>query len=77
MFESALGFTRNNADDLMTQLRQGIMNNTPISGKVDQFGTRFTVDIPVTGPVGSGTVRSGWIYKPGSNVPELTTIYVK
>jgi hypothetical protein len=53
------------------------MNNTPIPGKVDQFGARFTVDIPVVGPAGNGTVRSGWIYKPGSNTPELTTIFVK
>ena len=77
VFESALGFTKDNADDLMSQLRQGVMNNTPIAGKVDQFGSRFTVDIPVTGPAGSGVVRSGWIYKTGSNVPEMTTIFVK
>jgi hypothetical protein len=77
VFESALGFTKSNADDLMSQLRQGVMNYTPVAGKVDQFGNRFTVDIPVTGPAGSGVVRSGWIYKPGSNVPEMTTIFVK
>lgn len=58
VFESALGFTKNNADDLMSQLRQGVMNNTPIPGKLDQFGSRFTVDIPVTGPAGSGVVRT-------------------
>ncbi|WP_420998529.1 DUF6883 domain-containing protein [Cupriavidus sp. 30B13] len=77
VFESAMGFTKSNAEDLMQQLRQGVMSNTPIAGKVDQFGSRFTVDIPVTGPIGNGTFRSGWIYKPGSNVPELTTIFVK
>ncbi|WP_454733427.1 MULTISPECIES: DUF6883 domain-containing protein [Cupriavidus] len=77
VFESAMGFTQSNADDLLQQLRQGVMGNTPIPGKIDQFGSRFTVDIPVTGPTGSGTVWSGWIYKPGSNVPELTTIFVK
>ena len=77
VFESALGFTRNNADDLMQQVRQGIMENTPIPGRVDQFGERFTVDIPVTGPAGSGVVRTGWIYKSGSTVPEMTTIFVK
>lgn len=66
VFESALGFTKGNADDLMVQLRQGVMNNPAMAGKVDQFGARFTVDIPVTGPAGSGAVRSGWIYKAGS-----------
>lgn len=77
VFESALGFTKDNASALLRQLQEGVMKNTPIAGKVDQYGARFTVDIPVTGPTGSGIVRSGWIYKPGSSIPELTTIFVK
>jgi hypothetical protein len=77
VFESALGFNRGNADDLSTQIRQGVTSNTAIPGKIDQFGSRYTVDIPVVGPKGSGIVRTGWIYKPGSTVPELTTLFVK
>uniref|UniRef100_UPI002582CAEE DUF6883 domain-containing protein n=1 Tax=uncultured Hydrogenophaga sp. TaxID=199683 RepID=UPI002582CAEE len=77
VFESALGFTKENAGDLMEQLRQGVMNNPAIAGKSDQFGARFTVDIPVSGPTGSGVVRSGWIFKPGSNTPELTTLFLR
>lgn len=61
----------------MTQLRRGVMTDPAVAGKVDNFGARFTVDIPVTGPRGSGVVRSGWIYKAGSDTPELTTIFVK
>ena len=53
------------------------MNNTPIPGTVDKWGTRFTVDIPVTGPTGSGVVRTGWIYDPGSLTPRLTAAYVR
>ncbi|TCM48856.1 DNRLRE domain-containing protein [Kribbella sp. VKM Ac-2568] len=77
VFESALGFNRSNADDLMAQLRQGVMENTPIPGNVDKWGTRFTVDIPVTGPAGSGVVRTGWIYTPGSTTPSLNTLMVR
>jgi RHS repeat-associated protein len=77
VFESALGFNATNADELMVQLRHGVMHNTPVAGKVDKFGSRFTVDIPVVGPNGSGVVRSGWIYKQGSDTPELTTLLVK
>ncbi|MBN3575893.1 DUF6883 domain-containing protein [Vibrio neptunius] len=77
VFESALGFNQSNAGDLMKQLQKGVMNNTPVAGKVDKYGSRFTVDIPVTGPAGSGTVRTGWIFKPGSNTPEMTTLFVK
>ena len=38
----------------------------------------YTVDIPITGPNGNTVnVRTGWIIKTGSDVPELTTIFVK
>jgi len=77
VFESALGITKANADDLIAQLREGIKAATPVPGKIDQFGLRFTADISVTGPTGSGVVRSGWIYKAGSQTPELTTVFVK
>ena len=77
VFESALGYNKSNYKGLLEQLHTGMMNNTPVAGKVDAFGARFTVDIPVVGPAGSGTVRTGWIFKPGSNVPDLTTLFVK
>jgi hypothetical protein len=77
VFESALGFKKDNADDLIAQLKSGVKNNPAIEGKLDQFGQRYTMDIPVSGPTGSGVVRTGWIYKVGSDVPELTTLFVK
>ncbi|MBX3630241.1 MAG: hypothetical protein KF908_10105 [Nitrosomonas sp.] len=77
VFQSALGFNQSNANDLLKQLKKGVMNNTPVAGKVDKFGSRFTVDIPVTGPAGSGIIRTGWIYRTGSDTPELTTLFVK
>ena len=77
VFESAFGFNKSNADLLLKQLQDGVMKNTPVPGKVDQYGQRFTVDIPVVGPKGRGVVRSGWIFKTGSNTPELTTVLVK
>jgi hypothetical protein len=72
-----LGFNQSNAGDLMSQLRSGVMEMTPIPGKVDEFGARFTVDIPVVGPRAAGIVRTGWIYKGSSTTPELTTLFVK
>ncbi|URF02678.1 DUF6883 domain-containing protein [Cupriavidus campinensis] len=78
VFESALGFNQSNADGLLAQLQQGVTKYPATLGKVDQFGQRFTVDIPVTGPNGKTVpVRTGWIYDPGSSVPRLTTAYVK
>ncbi|QJB56884.1 DUF6883 domain-containing protein [Pseudodesulfovibrio sp. zrk46] len=77
VFESALGFNQANANSLLQQIQEGVKNNIAISGKVNEYGSRFTVDIPVTGPKGTGVVRTGWIYEPGSNVPKLTTLFVK
>lgn len=77
VFQSALGYNQSNYKGLLSQLQGGVMNVTPIHGKVDSFGSRFTVDIPVTGPGGSATVRTGWILRPGSTTPSMTTLFVR
>lgn len=77
VFESSLGFTQKNADQLLDQIRKGVLTNDAIPGKIDEYGTRFTVDIMVKGPAGSSLVRTGWIYAPGAELPKLTTLFVK
>ena len=78
VFESALGYNQSNADALMRQIYEKLPSCESILGKVDQYGQRYTVDIPITGPNGNTVnVRTGWITKTGSDIPELTTIYVK
>jgi filamentous hemagglutinin len=77
VFQSALGYNQSNYADLLQQIKRGLPENTPIPGAIDKFGTRFAVDIPVTGPGGTAVVRTAWIYRPGSLVPELTSLYVK
>ena len=39
--------------------------------------SQFTVDMPVKGPAGSGTLRTGWIYDADSTVPRLVTLFLK
>lgn len=78
VFDSALGYNAANADQLIAQIQQGVRTNPAVLGKVDQFGQRFTVDMPITGPNGNtATVRTGWIIDPGTATPRLTTTYVK
>jgi hypothetical protein len=77
VFKSALGFDRSNADDLVRQIKEGVSKYPARVHDVDHHGIRFTVDIPVEGPKGRGTVRTGWIYRGQSRTPELTTLYVK
>jgi hypothetical protein len=77
VFESALGYNLSNYEGLLAQIQAGVSENAPMAGQIDRYGSRFTVDIPVTGPNGSAIVRTGWIYDPGSTVPRLVTLYVK
>lgn len=71
---SATGLTARDADQLETQIRDGVRNGTPVAGKHDQDGRRWSVDVPVTGPAGTMTVRTAWIVEPGSGQPRLATI---
>ncbi len=77
VFERALGYNQSNWQGLRDSLLRGLRQARVQPGRADQFGARFTADIPVTGPNGATvTVRTGWIYRPGSNVPELTTLFI-
>jgi RHS repeat-associated protein len=77
VFQSALGYNQTNAADLAAQLQAGLRNNPAVHTGTDQFGQRFRVDIPVTGPGGTAVVRTGWIVEPGGAGPRLTTAFVR
>jgi hypothetical protein len=77
-FRSALGYDASNANDLLAQIRKGVTQTAASPGTVDDFGSRFRVDIAVKGANGKmAIVRTAWIYDPGSHVPRLVTLYVK
>jgi filamentous hemagglutinin len=78
VFRSALGYDASNANDLLAQIRKGVTQTAASPGTVDEFGSRFRVDIAVKGANGKmAIVRTAWIYDPGSHVPRLVTLYVK
>lgn len=77
VFESALGITAKDAGLLEQQLRKELPRHAAKASVVDDYGARFNVDLPVQGPKGSRIVRTGWIVRPGSDAPELITIFVK
>lgn len=78
VFESALGYKKDHANALLDQIYKKLPQYEAIPGRVDQFGQRYTVDIQITGINGNATiVRTGWILKQGSTIPELTTLFIK
>jgi hypothetical protein len=74
VINSATGLTRTDADQIEAQIRDGVRNGKPVAGKCDEYGHRWSVDVPITGPAGTMTVRTAWIVEPGSTTPRLATV---
>lgn len=76
VFKGALGFDQTNAADLIGAVRKAIISCPAEYLGVVAHGELWRVDLPIAGPGGTATVRTGWIYEKGSDVPRLTTAYV-
>jgi hypothetical protein len=76
VFKALLGFGQTNHASLIGAIRGGIMAHE--AGYVGETARGFLWrgDMPITGPRGAATVRTGWIYEKGQDVPRLTTAYV-
>jgi hypothetical protein len=62
---------------LIEELRRGVVAAAAEPGLVDEYGARYRVDVRVTGPKGTATIRTAWIYRIGNDVPELVTLHVR
>jgi uncharacterized protein YukE len=74
VIHSATGLGVDDAASVERQIRDGVRMGTPILGKVNEWGQRWAVDVPLIGPSGSMTVRTAWILDNGSTMPRLVTI---
>ena len=78
VFNSVLGYNQSNAESLINQIYEKLPQCEAKIGVLDIYGQRFTVDIPIIGPNGNtAIVRTGWIIRPNSMTPELTTLFVQ
>lgn len=77
VFGARVGFTRGEAGLLRAELlRAAAIATTAPEGVADSHGRRCVLDLEVTGPKGTGTVRSGWVVRAGEDFPRLTTCYL-
>ena len=74
VINSATGLEADDAPRIDQQIRDGVRQGTPILGRADQYGQRWAVDVPLSGPTGTITVRTAWIMDAGSTTPRLVTI---
>jgi hypothetical protein len=79
MFEEHLGFTQQNYQFLLTQIRDKIMESEAVLGVCDEYGQRYQVDMLIDGVEfdQQEIVRMGWIVKPSENISRLVTAYVR
>lgn len=69
VFAAALGFDQSNVRLLIAEIRRGVVVHAAEPGSLDDYGARYRVDIPGTGPNGTATIRRAWICRTGSDVP--------
>jgi hypothetical protein len=63
---------------LKNQIEAHALSSETITGKADQRGQRYTVDMVIQGMEGqNAVVRTGWLVAPNSNEAWLTTLFVR
>lgn len=75
LFQSYLGLTSENAEQLRLILLNVVQKKEAELGRRDQFGQRYTVDFELIWQNKQALIRSGWILEHGSTAPRLTTCY--
>jgi hypothetical protein len=77
VFESALGIVAYNAEVLAVALRTAAREmDAKIKDRSDD-ATKYEIGFEITGPRGVAIVRSGWIIEKETDIPRLTTCYVR
>jgi hypothetical protein len=77
-FEKALGYNKENYEDLIKNVRDNLPKYEAILKPKDQWGQRYEVRMKLTGPNGKeASVVTGWIQDINTQEMKLTSIYVK
>ena len=78
-YEKGLGYTRKNADSLISQVHDYVTSgNKPYEVSQSEYGTKYKFRIPVTGPNGkTKNVIAVYQIDSGQNVPRMITNYLE
>lgn len=69
LFESALGITADDAEQLRNIILQIVKTHEA------EYGQRYTVDFLLEWKGKQARIRSGWIIEHNSNIPRMTSCY--
>ena len=77
VFESVLGITLANAQELRAALLSAAANSDEVETRGDNgFGKVFVLRFPLLNSRGMATVLSAWVARHGEDFPRLTTCYI-
>ncbi len=76
VFATALGMGAEHAEELREVLLTAAVGAEAVLLKKDQYGRRYLIECPVSGPTGNGVLRSLWIVRQGEEFPRLLTCYL-
>jgi hypothetical protein len=76
VFAAALGLKIVDADFLRSALSRAALNSRAIPTEKDDYGQRYVLDFPMTGPKGQAIVRSSWIVLKRENFARFLSCYV-
>ncbi|TGM14899.1 hypothetical protein EHQ90_10485 [Leptospira stimsonii] len=76
VFEKTLGIKKENADFLISQIKEGILKETPEKVKITVHGIKYDVNMQIQGKNKKNlTIRTAWIIDQNKNI-KLTTAYI-
>lgn len=78
LFQTRLGYTRDNYELLLQQIQTQVLGAEAVPTLVNEHGQRYQVDLEVMGVEGQREiVRTGWIVEPGADFARLVTLYLR
>jgi hypothetical protein len=76
VFQKVVGIGRGDAAWLRDVILLGVRQMEAIKLGTDRFGTRWRVDVPLTGQGKNGVIRTIWIVKNSEALPRFVTCWV-
>jgi len=76
VFQSLLGMTAADAEELRAALIDAAMKEEALAGASDQYGTRYIIDFELKRDGGAAGIRSCWIVLIGEDAPRFVTCYI-
>jgi hypothetical protein len=76
VFETVLGITDRDSEELEETLRQAILDNEAVPGVPDEFGKRYIVDFSMARNGKNATIRSCWIVLKNEQIPRFVSCFL-